>query len=346
MKKLLTAVSDLCPIGQITLVDIGARWGVQRPWNNIPLNHLKYIGFDADEEECKRLNRNNNNESVVYLPAAILDKESDQILYLTKEEGCSSVYRPNDQILNRYLSKENWGIKKEIKVKTKTLNTVFGENKISPDFIKIDTQGAELSILKGAGIYLDSVIGLELEVEFLEMYEGQPLFSDIDSFVRGKGFELFDLNRYWANRCSMSKYHSNRGQVIFGDAVYFRSIDSFYSMDMLPIHRIEKLLKMVLILSLYGFFDAAVDYINHEYSPLNTKEKSTMINVLSETSEFPIWQKILFNNMVAHQFGRWLKLIGSMLSFPLNTYGWGTDYNGIDGRYPYFRKEGSHFKRK
>jgi hypothetical protein len=66
---------------------------------------------------------------------------------------------------------------------------------------------------------------------------------------------------------------------------------------------------------------------------------------LSEISEFPLWQKILFNNKYAGKFGRLFKLIGNILSFPLNTGGWGTDYNGIDGRFPYFRKEGNHFKK-
>jgi FkbM family methyltransferase len=345
MKKIIAATNDLYPINPITLVDIGARWGVQRPWNSFPEECLRYFGFDADAKECERLNRTNKHDcSVVYLPTAILDKESDATLYLTAEEGCSSVYEPNYHILDRYFFRENWCLKKEIKVRTKTLNHVFLNNKIDPDFVKIDTQGAELNILKGAGAYLDSVIGLELEVEFLDLYKDQPLFSDIDSFVRKKGFELFDLNRYWANRCNMSKYHLNRGQIIFGDAIYFRSPDSLCSMSMTPEQRKAKLLKTVLVLSLYGFFDAAVDYINHDPSPLNSKETETLSKILLGISEFPVWQRLLINNRLAGKLGRFFKLIGNLLSFPLNTYGWGTDYNAIDGRFPYFRKEGRYFK--
>lgn len=346
IKTLIAACNDLYSINPIILVDIGARWGVQRPWNNFAEECLRYFGFDADAEECERLNRaNKHDRSVVYLPAAISDKESDTTLYLTAEEGCSSVYEPNYQILDRYLFRENWCVKKEIKVRTTTLNDIFLVNRIDPDFIKIDTQGAELNILKGAGAYLDSVIGLEMEVEFLDIYKDQPLFSDIDSFVRKQGFELFDLNRYWATRCNMGKYHLNRGQIVFGDAIYFRSLDSFYSMSMTPERRKAKLLKTVLVLSLYGFFDAAVDYINHDPSPLSREEIETLSKILSEMSEFPIWQRLLINNRLAGKLGSFFKLIGSLLSFPLNTYGWGTDYNAMDGRFPYFRKEGRHFKK-
>jgi len=346
MKKILTAISDKYSIDPITLVDIGARWGVQRPWNNFPEQSLRYYGFDADVEECARLNAANKlNHSVVYLPAALFDKESEETLYLTAEEGCSSIYKPNEHILNRYFFRENWRVKREIRVTTTTLKNVFSKNQINPDFLKIDTQGAELNILRGAADSLDSVIGLELEVEFIEAYKGQPLFSDIDSFVRAKGFELFDLNRYWANRFNTSKRHLNRGQLVFGDAVYFRTPDSFYSLNISPELRKEKLLKMVLILSLYGFFDSAAAYVDHESSPLNTVEKSALVEVLLAESEFPAWHRILFDNRVAAKLGRFVKMFGNLLSFSLNTYGWGTDYNGVDGRFPYFRKEGKYFRK-
>ncbi|MBW8015820.1 MAG: FkbM family methyltransferase [Planctomycetes bacterium] len=340
MNKLLIAARNIYPASPIALIDIGARWGLQRPWNNFPEKHLRYFGIDADAEECKRLNLiNKDNASFVYCPAAVLDKETDETLYLTEEEGCSSVYKPNNQIINRYFFKEQWKIKKEIKIRTTTLNNVFLENKIDPDFIKIDTQGSELNILKGAENHLDQVLGLELEVEFLDLYKDQPLFSDIDSFVREKGFELFDLNRYWANRCNSSKHHLNRGQIVFGDAIYFRSINSFYNLDMSLEKRKEKLLKIVLSLSLYGFFDSAIDYINHDSSPLNSEEKDALSEKLLQITRIPIWQKIFLNNKFANKLGKAFKIIGNFLSYPLNTYGWGTDYNAIDGRFPYFKRK-------
>lgn len=346
MNKILIAARNIYPISPIVLVDIGARWGAQRPWNYFPEKHLRYFGIDADAEECKRLNSmNKDNASVVYYPAAVLDKESDETLYLTEEEGCSSIYKPNYKVINRYFFKEQWNIKKEIKLKTTTLNNVFNENKVDPDFIKIDTQGSELNILKGAQTHLDRIVGLELEVEFLDLYKGQPLFADIDTFVREKGFELFDLNRYWANRSNLSKYHLNRGQIVFGDAIYFRSKNSFYSMDLSSEERKEKLLKIVLALSLYGFFDSAIDYIDHSSSPLSNEEKAELTKMLSEISQIPVWQKILFNNRYVNKLGQILKAIGNFLSFRLNTYGWGTDYNAIDGRFPYFQKKRKYFKK-
>ena len=53
------------------------------------------------------------------------------------------------------------------------------------EFINIDTQGAELAILKGMGNYLyqASVKAIYLEVNKRELYKGIPLVQEIDAFL-------------------------------------------------------------------------------------------------------------------------------------------------------------------
>ena len=51
------------------------------------------------------------------------------------------------------------------------------------DFIKLDIQGGEPNALKGAKS-LNKVLGLEIEIEFHKIYKNQPLFSDINTFMR------------------------------------------------------------------------------------------------------------------------------------------------------------------
>ena len=62
------------------------------------------------------------------------------------------------------------------------------------------------------GKYIDLVEELEVEVEFVELYLGQKLFSDVDSFLTSKGFELDG----WVRKIQFS------GIEVFGDAVYKR----------------------------------------------------------------------------------------------------------------------------
>lgn len=42
-----------------------------------------------------------------------------------------------------------------------------------PNLIKVDTQGTELDVLRGAGRLLDDTLAIELDVEFVSQYEGQ-----------------------------------------------------------------------------------------------------------------------------------------------------------------------------
>ena len=338
MNKLLNTINKLFNMkSSLSLIDIGARWGLQRPWNRFPKKHLKYCGFDADSVECKRLNDlNGDNDSVVYINAALSDEKSSATLYLTDEEGCSSIFKPNYKYINRYHYKDNWRLKKEIHLETTTLRACFDEFKIKPDFIKIDTQGAELKILNGAGDYLNEVLGLELEIEFIPLYKDQPLFSDIDPILRKKGFELYDLNRYWANRVNMGRCASNRGQIVFCDAIYFRSVESFYSMKFIDEkEKRSKLFKMISVLALYGFFDVAINFIRNEESKLSKKECEELESVLYEMSCYPKWQKLIFNNKCANKLGRLFHFVGNMFAYKQKTFGWGTDYNAVDGRYMY-----------
>ncbi|MBL0174857.1 MAG: FkbM family methyltransferase [Ignavibacteria bacterium] len=56
------------------------------------------------------------------------------------------------------------------------------------DVLWMDVQGAELLVLRGMGVLLSSVRIIHTEVEFKTMYTGQPLFPDVDAFLREAGF--------------------------------------------------------------------------------------------------------------------------------------------------------------
>ena len=58
--------------------------------------------------------------------------------------------------------------------------------------MKLDTQGSELDILRGAVRAWD-VRHLEVEVAFNEIGDGAPLFGEVDSFLRANGFALWRL---------------------------------------------------------------------------------------------------------------------------------------------------------
>jgi FkbM family methyltransferase len=83
------------------------------------------------------------------------------------------------------------------------------------DILKLDLQGYELEALKGTAGVLNKVKLVLVEIEFVPLYENQPLFSDIDIYMRENGFRL--LNFY-------DLYTHDDGQLTSGDAIYLNNI--------------------------------------------------------------------------------------------------------------------------
>jgi FkbM family methyltransferase len=76
-----------------------------------------------------------------------------------------------------------------IQVETIRLDTFCKAHSIATvDLAYIDVQGAELLVLTGAGDRLDRIGMIWMEVEAIELYEGQPLRDEVEHFMREHGF--------------------------------------------------------------------------------------------------------------------------------------------------------------
>lgn len=62
-----------------------------------------------------------------------------------------------------------------------------------PDFLKLDVQGYELEVLKGAEQVLDSVEAVMLEVNLIEVYQGSPPVHEVVAYMAARGFRVYDV---------------------------------------------------------------------------------------------------------------------------------------------------------
>jgi FkbM family methyltransferase len=76
------------------------------------------------------------------------------------------------------------------------------------DFLYMDTQGAELKVLKGAGQVLQRINSIVTEVTRNRMYEGTPSLNELIAFLEPMGFTLNNVN--------FDKHHH-------GDALFVRN---------------------------------------------------------------------------------------------------------------------------
>lgn len=197
---------------------------------------LEIIGFEPDPDEFDRLNKAqaSNQESRIikkFYPYALAATSERRPLYLFKDRRLSSMLKPNAEVLNKFpiaklLSNDAFKIDETIYLETRALDSIYqSTNGNMPHFIKIDTQGTELDILKGAEKILDTCFALLIEVEFVQLYENQPTFTDIDLYLRSRGFTLINIDRVLWKR-DVDNTVSSNGQVIFGDALYFRDVSN------------------------------------------------------------------------------------------------------------------------
>jgi FkbM family methyltransferase len=82
-------------------------------------------------------------------------------------------------------------------------------------FIKVDTQGFEMEVLKGATKLLKSAKGVQLEMSFTPMYEGAPDFETLYRFMIDRGFVLWGMDTAFRDPKTRRLY-----QV---DATFFRN---------------------------------------------------------------------------------------------------------------------------
>jgi len=80
--------------------------------------------------------------------------------------------------------------------------------------IKIDVQGAEMEVFKGARKSLEQAQGIHIEVSFSKLYEGESYYLDVLSYLRELGFAVYALSPI------SSKFRF--GPVLQMDALLFR----------------------------------------------------------------------------------------------------------------------------
>jgi len=109
------------------------------------------------------------------------------------------------------------------RVQTTRLDDVPGLPR--PDFIKLDIQWAELSVLRHGRQTLQRAIVVECEALFVPLYRDQPLFGDLQVFVRSEGFSFhrfMDLTGRSFRPFPMADASMPVSQPLWADAVFVR----------------------------------------------------------------------------------------------------------------------------
>lgn len=116
--------------------------------------------------------------------------------HVTTREDSSSLLRPGKPQQEIGIS-----IKDTITVQMDRLDgQLKAEEILRPSLLKIDVQGGELDVLKGLGDLRQVIDSVYLEISFTELYENQPLFEEMDQFLRSCGYRLRGVANAYVDR--------------------------------------------------------------------------------------------------------------------------------------------------
>ena len=260
MNKILQVTVDLIKDINIdicfTLLEVGA---VKISEEEEPFYELldyfpssKIVGFEIDKEVCDKMNLS-ARDGVKYYPHALGEFNESKELYITNHPMCSSLYKPNEDLISLYHNFEAAYLKSKTTIETITLDNFLETNNIgSLDFIKIDVQGAELDIFRGGKKALKDVLKIVCEVEFIHHYENQPLFGDVCKFLNGYDLMFNKFLGIAGRSLRPIVFNSDKNfasQHIWSDAIFIKHVQKISKLSD------KKLLKLSLLAAVYESLD-------------------------------------------------------------------------------------------
>jgi FkbM family methyltransferase len=157
-----------------------------------------------------------HDRRVTVYPIALGSVVGSTRFHIYADDTVSSVLEVDDRLAQ---SSANYDIARVIEVPMTTLDALCMGDAPSvplPNLLKVDTQGFDLEVLRGASGVLSSrpPALIHIEMTVATQYEGQPSFHEVWGFLASHGYRLYDFERL---------VHTSRGNLYYGDVLFLSS---------------------------------------------------------------------------------------------------------------------------
>jgi len=286
------------------LLDVGCSGGIEQRWR-IFGDRLRAIGFDPLVAEIDRLNAANANAGVSYVAAFVTCRDYDTLF--PRELRSDRIASKNDDPFQRVSAVAaqdrfevsyvqdvfNAGAPVVMTERTVSLDDVIEpHDRPHVDFLKIDTDGHDIEAVLGAKAIMAAggILGLKVEVQLHgPIHPYANTFANIDRVLRERGFTLFDLATYRYSRKHLPApflfdlaAQTTSGQVVWGDAVYFRDLGSLdyermWAYEITP----ERVLKLASLFDLFELPDCAAELLVNRSSLVPADDHGRLLDLLA-----------------------------------------------------------------
>lgn len=174
--------------GITVILDVGANRGQYAHEVRRLGYKKKIISFEPHASAYTQLQREAmKDDAWITVQIALGAENKSSVLQMAKNTVSSSML---DMLpIHKEVAPDSVYIAQE-HVQVQRLDDIFDEYCTPTDniFLKIDTQGYEMNVLKGAEKILPHVAGMQLEMALAPLYKDSPLVEDIIAFARSHDF--------------------------------------------------------------------------------------------------------------------------------------------------------------
>ena len=186
-------IENLLKKNKITALDVGAQGGFNSD-NFFPNQYNQYFQSILVEPIKDEANKFKEQKFVIN-KGLWSNKERKNLYVLDNRLGSSSMYMPNEKAFDLHRIKkkdfQNYKVTRTIQIDCDTISNQLSELNIKMlDYLKIDTQGAELEILKGIGSFRP--LFLKIEAHFFSIYKNTPSWHELVNFLYEMNYVLID----------------------------------------------------------------------------------------------------------------------------------------------------------
>jgi hypothetical protein len=197
-------------INPVIIIDVGANKGQSIKRFNLLFDNLIIHSFEPVTECFDQMVKDFPDKNFIKNNYALSDNNTKKNFFINKNSETSSFYRINKNYDHTHENK----IKNITKVKTVTLDTYINFNRINKiNILKIDTQGHEINVLKGAkkSLKKNMINYIEVEIMLYDYYINKIKLYEIDHIMNKNNFELVDIQGH---------SYSKKNQINWFDMLY------------------------------------------------------------------------------------------------------------------------------
>ncbi len=192
----------------IPFVDAGSGGTLKKPWRLLPHGSLVHLAFDGDAGENPGFN------------ICLSDHNGEMPFHVADDERGSSLLAPNPGFIARY-GLSSLRTRRTETMRVATLDSVLGDRVGTVEALDVNVEGHDAAVLRGARrVFCEGRVALvKVEFELQSVWQGQSYFADVDTLMRGYGYELsaITVDRMRPAACQAPLFD---GEPIWGKAVY------------------------------------------------------------------------------------------------------------------------------